>query len=93
VNPRAIGRVLALALDREIGEVVDRYERSRRAQMAVLARRLDAPVGAEAASAILGALTSPLTYYQFRAGAGARSAARRLEHTTMSALGLRPARP
>jgi hypothetical protein len=61
--------------------------------MAALARRLDTPVGAEAASAILSVLTSPLTYYQFRAGAGARSAARRVEHTTMSAIGLLPARP
>ncbi len=87
--PQAIRRVLALAvLDPEIGEVVDRYERARRAQMAALARRLAAPVGAEDGAAILGALTNPLAYYQFRADAGAQLAARRLEHATMTALGL-----
>lgn len=82
--------MLALAvLDPEISAVVDRYERARRAQMATLARRLDAPVGTDVATAMLGALTNPLTYYQFRSGASAQSAARRLEYATMSALGFR----
>jgi AcrR family transcriptional regulator len=87
--PRAIQRVLALAtLDPEIAAVVDRYERGRRAQMATLARRLAAPVGGEAAAALLGTLTNPLTYYQFRAGANAAVAAERLEHVVMTALRL-----
>jgi AcrR family transcriptional regulator len=89
VIPRAIRRVLALAvLDPEIGELADRYERARRAQMASLARRLEAPVGADAAVAILGALTHPQTYFQFREGAGAESAARSFEHVVLMALGL-----
>jgi AcrR family transcriptional regulator len=89
VIPRAIRRVLALAVfDPEIGELADRYERARRAQFASLARRLDAPVGAHAAAAILGALTHPLTYYQFRADAGAEAVAQRVEHVVMTALEL-----
>ncbi len=87
--PRAIRRVLALAvLDPEIAEIVDRYERARRAQMSTLARRLDAPVGGDEAAAMLGALTNPLTYYQFRAEASARAAAQRLERAIVMALGL-----
>jgi AcrR family transcriptional regulator len=88
----SIQRVLALAvLDREIGLVVERYEQARRAQMAGLAQRLDAPVGATAAAAILGAMTNPLVYFQFRADGGAAAAARRLRHTAMAALGVGPA--
>jgi hypothetical protein len=87
--PRAIQRVLALAtLDPEIAAVVDRYERGRRAQMATLARRLAAPVGDATAGAVLGALTNPLTYYQFRAGVSAAVAAERLKHVVMTGLGL-----
>ena len=89
VIPRAIRRVLALAvLDPEIGGLAERFERARRTQMASLARRLDAPVGANAATAILGALTHPQTYYQFREGAGAEAAARRIEQVATAALGL-----
>lgn len=89
--PQAIRRVLALAvLDVEIGDVVDRYERARRAQMATLANRLEAPVGAATAAAVLGALTNPLTYYQFRADASAPLTARRLEDAVFAALGLSP---
>ena len=88
VIPRAIRRVLALAvLDSEIGDVAERYERARRTQMAALARRLEAPVGPSAAAAILAALTHPQTYFQFRADAGAKTAARRLEQVVLSALG------
>jgi AcrR family transcriptional regulator len=88
VIPQAIRRVLALAvLDAEIGDVAERYERARRAQMASLARRLDAPVGPAASAAILGALTHPQTYFQFRADADAKTAARRLEQVVNSALG------
>jgi AcrR family transcriptional regulator len=86
----SIRRVLALAaLDAEIGAVVDRYEQARRAQMAGLAERLDAPVGAAAAAAILGAMTHPLVYAQFRGDTSAAVAARRLSHTVLSALGLK----
>jgi AcrR family transcriptional regulator len=84
----SIRRVLALAvLDPEIGLVVDRYEQARRAQMSGLAQRLDAPVGGAAAAAILGAMTNPLVYFQFRADASAATAARRLSHTVVAALG------
>jgi AcrR family transcriptional regulator len=87
--PQAVRRVLALAeLDPEIGAVVAGFERSRRARMAPLARRLDAPIGATEAAAVLGAMTSPLTYYQFRTGAGPRVAARRVFHAIVAALGL-----
>ncbi len=87
--PKAIRRVLALAvLDQEIGDVVDRYELARRAHMAELAHRLNAPVGAQESAAILGALTNPLVYYQFRADTGAAVTARRLEHAVIAALGL-----
>jgi AcrR family transcriptional regulator len=87
--PRAVRRVLALAeLDPEIGQVVSRYERSRRVRIASLARRLGAPAGAAEAAAVLGALTNPLTYYQFRDGAAPSAAARRLYRVTVAALGL-----
>jgi AcrR family transcriptional regulator len=89
VIPRAIQRVLALAvLDPEIGAVVNRFEGARRAQMASLAVRLDAPVGAAAAASILGALTHPQTYFQFRVDAGPEAVARRLEHVALTALGV-----
>jgi AcrR family transcriptional regulator len=85
----AIQRVLALAiLDPEIGAVVERYERSRRTQMRSLAHRLASPAGPAEAAAMLGALTSPLAYYQFRAGAGPRAAARRMKGAVLAALGL-----
>jgi AcrR family transcriptional regulator len=87
--PLAIRRVLALAvLDAEIGDVVDRYEQARRAQMAGLAERLGAPVGAPGAATILGALTHPLVYFQFRAEGSAASAARRLSHAVVAALAI-----
>jgi AcrR family transcriptional regulator len=86
-KPQAIRRVLALAtLDREIGEVAGHYEQARRAQMAALAARLDAPIGAREAAAVLGAVTHPLTYYQFRVGASARTTARRLADAALAAL-------
>ena len=55
--------------------------------MSGLAQRLDAPVGAAAAAAILGAMTNPLVYFQFRADGSAAAAARRLSHTVVAALG------
>jgi len=89
--PQAIRRVLALAvLDPEIGEVVDGYERARQEQMASLASRLDTPLAARDAGAILGAFTSPQAYFLFRDQADARAAARRLEQAAVAALRLPP---
>ncbi|MCI0451252.1 MAG: TetR/AcrR family transcriptional regulator [Candidatus Latescibacteria bacterium] len=96
-RPKAIRRVLALAVvDPEIAELVARYERYRRAEIAALAGRLDDAgllghgVSTSEAAAILGALTGFSVFDALAFESGKRAALQRLVHTVFSSLGVDP---
>ena len=90
----AIRRILALgALDREIGELNSRYEQYRRAEIGLLAQRLDQAgllrgIPLDDASAILGALTGPHAFELVGGDAAPDRAADRLVHLATTSLGL-----
>ncbi len=92
---KAIRRVLALAVvDPEIGDIVHRYERYRRSEMATLADRLDAAgllrVSRSDAAAILGVVTGFDMFDALSFDASKRAASERLVRIAFASLGLNP---
>jgi AcrR family transcriptional regulator len=97
VMPEAIRKTLALAvIDPEVGELVEKYEAYRRAEIAALARRaLRAGVtrpglGMKDAAAVLTVLTGFPAFDHLRHGHEATAATSQLVRLAMASLGINP---